>query len=41
MHAIGIAFDILENDEFVPNDYKRVTGQMKFDVKMGFARKTR
>ena len=38
---IGIAFEILENDEFLPKDYKRVTGHIIFDIKMDFTRKFR
>ena len=40
MHAIGIAFEILEDDEFVPKNCKRVTGHAIFDVKMDFTRKS-
>ena len=41
MHRIGIAFEILEDDEFVPKNHKRVTGHTIFDVKMDFTRKAR
>ena len=33
IHTIGIAFEILEEDEFVPKDYKSVTCHMIFDAK--------
>ena len=41
MHNIGVAFQILENDEHVPVGWKKATGHMIFDVKMDFTRKAR
>ena len=41
MHNIGISFDILEESEHVPKNYKRVTGHLIFDVKMYFTKKDR
>ena len=41
MRTIGIAFEILEDDEFVPKNYKRVTGHAIFNAKMGFVMKAR
>ena len=33
IHAIGIAFEILEDDEFMPKNYKRVTDHIIFYAK--------
>ena len=41
MHVIGTALEILENNEFVPKDHKKVTDHVIFDIKMDFTRKTR
>ena len=41
MHNVGVAFQILEDDEHVPVGWKKATGHMIFDVKMDFTRKAR
>ena len=41
MCNVGIAFNILENDEALPVGHKKTTGHMIFDVKMDFTRKAR
>ena len=38
MHNVGVAFQILEDDEHVPVGWKKATGHMIFDVKMDFTR---
>ena len=41
MHNVGVAFQILENDEGLPQGCKPATGHIVFDVKMDFTRKAR
>jgi hypothetical protein len=41
MYNIGVAFQILEEDEHVPVGWKPATGHMIFDIKMDFTRKAR
>ena len=41
MHAIRIVFEILEDDKFVPKNYKREKGNALFDVKMDVTRNSR
>ena len=41
MHNVGVAFQILDDDEHIPVGYKKATGHMVFDVKMDFTRKAR
>ena len=41
MTNVGIAFDILEDDEHLPVGYKKASGHIIFDVKMDFTRKAR
>ena len=41
MRTIVIAFEILEDDEFVPKNCKRVTGHAIFYAKMEYVRKDR
>lgn len=41
MQNVGIAFQILENQESVPVGWQKVTGHLVFDVKMDFTRKAR
>ena len=39
MHNVGVAFQILENDEGLPQGHGPATGHIIFDVKMDFTRK--
>ena len=41
MHTVGIAFQILEEDENMPVGWTEATGHMTFDVRMDFTRKAR
>ena len=41
MTNVGIAFDIIEDDEQLPVGYAKATGHIIFDVKMDFTRKAR
>ena len=41
MFNVGIAFQILDNNEHLPVGYKLVTGNIAFDVKMDFTHKAR
>lgn len=41
MFNVGVAFQILENDEATPVGWKPATGHIIFDVKMNFTRKAR
>ena len=41
MFNMGVAFQILEDDEAIPVGWKRASGHMIFDVKMDFTRKAR
>ena len=41
MTNVGIAFQIYEDGEVIPNGFKKVTGHLIFDVKMDFTRKAR
>ena len=41
MTNVGVAFQIQEEGEVIPNGYKKVTGHLIFDVKMDFTRKAR
>ena len=41
MHNVGVAFQILEEDENLPVGWTKATGHMIFDVKMDFTRKAR
>ena len=41
MFNVGIAFEILEDDEPTPKGWRKVTGHIVFDVKMDFTRKAR
>ncbi len=39
MYEVGVAFQILEDDEHVPVGYAEANGHVVFDVKMDFTRK--
>jgi hypothetical protein len=41
MHNVGIAFEVLEEEESLPVGWHKVTGHIIFDVKMDFTRKAR
>ena len=41
MFNVGVAFNIMENDEASPVGHSKTTGHMTFDVKMDFTRKAR
>ena len=41
MTNVGIAFDILDENDLVPPVWSKVTGQVKFDCKMDMTRKSR
>ena len=41
MHNVGVAFEILDNDQVVPKGWRPVTGHLVFDTKMSFERKAR
>ena len=41
MNDVGIAFEILEDNESMLMRNRKVTGHIVFDVKMGFIRKYR
>lgn len=41
MHNVGVAFQILEEDQPIPAGYEKVSGHLIFDVKMDFTRKAR
>eukprot|EP00957_Ditylum_brightwellii_P127024 9683781-Ditylum_brightwellii.AAC.1 len=41
MFNVGIAFEVLEHERNLPVGWKKVTGHIVFDVKMGFIRKAR
>ena len=41
MTELGIAFGLLENRKVTPISWKKVTGHLVYDFKMGFTRKSR
>ena len=41
MHNVGVAFEILEEDQGVPVGWSEVTGHLVFDTRMDFTRKAR
>ena len=41
MCNVGVAFEILNDDQVAPMGWKHVTGHLVFDVKMSFERKAR
>jgi hypothetical protein len=41
MHNIGVAFEVLLDDQLAPVGWKKVTGHFVWDVKMDFTRKAR
>ena len=41
MYNVGVAFKILDDGEAIPVGYKKASGHLIFDVKMGFTRKAR
>ena len=41
MKNVGVAFELLENNEKVPVGYAKASGHLIFDVKMDFTRKAR
>jgi hypothetical protein len=41
MSNVSIAFEILEDGEPVPSNYKKSSGHLIWDVKMDFTRKAR
>ena len=41
MVNVGVAFEVLEEQRFVPIGWRKVTGHIIFDVKMDFTRKAR
>ena len=40
MHNVGISFEILDYDRHVPVEWKKFTGNMVFDMKRDFMRKS-